>query len=132
MRKQSWCVCAVLALFWFLPTSAPAQEDMTVLDSSVFENPQRPPAVFKHDHHNETAQIEECNQCHHVYADGKRLEHESSEDQSCADCHEQEDKGTRPGLVKAFHLNCKDCHRRTKKGPLMCGQCHVRHLPAKF
>ena len=114
------------------PIAVPAQEDMVVIDNSVFEKPQRPPAVFKHDAHNESAQIEACNECHHVYADGKRLDDESSEDQRCADCHELQDMGPKPGLTKAFHLNCKNCHREQKKGPLMCGQCHVRRQPAKY
>ena len=126
MRKQFGSVLAALTSLCLLLATATAQEDMTHIDNSVFENPRRPPAVFKHDQHNEAAQIEECSECHHVYSNGKRVEDESSEDQSCADCHEPEDSGRKPGLVKAFHMNCKDCHRQTKRGPLMCGQCHVR------
>ena len=126
MRKQFGSVWAALTLLCLFLAIATAQEDMTRIDNSVFENPRRPPAVFKHDQHNEAAQIEECSECHHVYSNGERVEDESSEDQSCADCHEPEDSGRKPGLVKAFHMNCKDCHRQTKRGPLMCGQCHVR------
>jgi hypothetical protein len=100
---------------------------MRFIDNDVFDNPQRPPSVFIHDEHNELAQIEDCNQCHHVYDDNGNLqEDESSEDQSCSDCHDQEPSGKKPGLLKAFHRNCKDCHKQQKKGPLMCGQCHVR------
>jgi hypothetical protein len=33
--------------------------------------------------------------------------------------------------MKAFHIHCKSCHREKKKGPLMCGQCHVRNLPTE-
>jgi hypothetical protein len=29
-------------------------------------------------------------------------------------------------LAKAFHLNCKGCHEQRGKGPIMCGQCHVK------
>ncbi len=127
MRIQVLLTCALIVLFCCFAAVALAQEDMVVIDNSVFEDPQRPPAVFKHDEHNELAQIEECNECHHVYEDGKRLEDESSEDQRCADCHELQDVGSKPGLVKAFHTNCKNCHREQKRGPLMCGQCHVRN-----
>ena len=131
MRNQVSLTCALFVLLCFFATVTPAQEDMVVIDNSVFENPQRPPAVFKHDEHNELAQIEECNECHHVYEEGKRLEDESSEDQRCAECHELHDVGDKPGLVKAFHTNCKSCHREQKREPLMCGQCHVRST-AKF
>ena len=103
-----------------------AQEDMEVVDSGGFSKEQRPPAVFRHDEHNETAGIEDCSECHHVYEDGKKVEDESSEGQSCSDCHEEKDSGKQPGLRKAFHFNCKGCHLAKKQGPVMCGSCHVR------
>jgi hypothetical protein len=106
---------------------ASAQEDMEVVDSWGFSKNQRPPAVFRHDEHNETAGIEECNECHHVYENGQKLEDESSEDQSCADCHDENASGKSPGLRKAFHANCKGCHLERKQGPVMCGTCHVRN-----
>jgi Class III cytochrome C family len=118
---------AIVSLFigiFIIPASA--QEDMEVVDDIGFFKRQRPPAVFQHDAHNETAQIEECNECHHVYEDGKKVEDESSEDQSCSDCHDQNDSGNQPGLRKAFHKNCKECHLSKKQGPVMCGTCHVR------
>ena len=103
-----------------------SQEDMEVVDDEGFSKKQRPPAIFQHDAHNETAQIEECNECHHVYENGEKLEDESSEDQSCAECHDEKSNGNTPGLKKAFHTNCKGCHLERKKGPIMCGSCHVR------
>jgi len=109
--------------------SAFSQEDMIVVNTDAFKNPQRPPAIFRHDEHNETAEIEECNECHHVYDDnGNLLDDESSEDQRCADCHNLETSGRKPALMKAFHKNCKGCHKEKKQGPIMCGQCHVRRL----
>ena len=113
----------VLVIF-ALPTFS--QEDMEVIENDGFTKRQRPPAVFKHDEHNENAEIEECNECHHVYEGGKRLEDESSEDQSCSDCHSENGSDDAPRLIKAFHLNCKGCHQTAKKGPIMCGECHVR------
>jgi hypothetical protein len=107
-------------------STALCQEDLKFVQVDAFENPQRPPAVFRHDEHNELAEIEECNVCHHLYEDGKLVEDESSEDQRCADCHGMQDVGRKPGLVEAFHTNCKSCHREKQKGPLMCGQCHLR------
>jgi hypothetical protein len=99
---------------------------MIAISSDAFKAPQRPSSAFRHDEHNEKAQIENCSQCHHVYADGKLVEDESSEDKRCSDCHAREDSGRQPGLMKAFHLNCKGCHQENQKGPVMCGQCHVR------
>ena len=102
------------------------QEDMTVVDNSVFENPQRTPSVFVHDEHNEIAGIDDCTVCHHVYEDGELVEDESSEDQSCSDCHSLEGGDGQPSLMKAYHLNCKGCHQDEGKGPILCGECHIK------
>jgi hypothetical protein len=127
MKKQMIGVLAaavlVLGLFF---RSVYSQEDMTVVDNSGFDNPQRTASHFNHDEHNEAAGIEQCNECHHVYEDGKKLEDESSEDQTCSECHQEKDSGGQPGLAKAFHLNCKGCHMREQKGPVMCGECHQK------
>ena len=117
-------VLAIIPFLFVLPTLA--QEDMVMVDGDSFENQRRPAAVFRHDDHNETAEIEECNECHHVYENGERLADESSEDQRCADCHAEETSDSRPGLRKAFHQNCKGCHKSKMEGPVMCGECHVR------
>ena len=110
-----------------LLTSAYSQEDMVAVDNGVFDNARRSPSIFIHDAHNETAGIDECFECHHVYdEDGKLVEDESSEDQICSDCHGIESEGRRPGLMKAFHKNCKGCHQKEKSGPVMCGECHKK------
>ncbi len=130
MRQWFLLSLEVFIVGCFLSATAHSQDDMIVTDNEAFRNPKRPPAVFRHDPHNEMARIEECSVCHHVYEDGKLIEDESSEDQRCADCHELQNIGRKPALMKAFHYNCKNCHRAKKKGPLMCGQCHVRRPPA--
>jgi len=107
-------------------TPAWSQEDMTVVDNTAFDNPQRTPSVFVHDEHNETAGIDDCAACHHVYTDGQLVEDESSEDQSCSECHSLEGADGQPSLIKAFHANCKGCHQEQKKGPIMCGECHIK------
>lgn len=117
-----------LVLLLVLAVSASSQEDMVVVDNGAFEMPRRSAAVFVHDEHNETAGIEECGECHHVYDDeGNRVEDESSEDQMCADCHGSEDEGRKPALMKAYHLNCKGCHATQGAGPVMCGECHRKN-----
>lgn len=118
-------VCILMGVL-IIKFAAYSQDDMEFVDNSVFENPQRVPAVFRHEEHNERAGLDACEECHHVYEDGLRLEDESSEDQRCAECHEPQPVGRRPGLMKAYHLNCKGCHRSGNNGPVMCGECHRR------
>jgi hypothetical protein len=119
-------IFATVVVSLLVLVTAYSQEDMTHVDNSVYSNPQRTPSVFNHEAHNEAAEIEECNECHHVYEDGKKLEDESSEDLLCSDCHAFENEGRMPGLTKAFHTNCKGCHENKNKGPVMCGECHVK------
>ena len=127
MKKSAFFICASLMVTLMIFGSTYAQEEMVVIDSDGFEDSQRPPATFRHDEHNEAAEIEECNECHHVYDDdGKLVEDESSGDQRCSDCHQEKASGRRLALMKAFHTNCKECHQEKKNGPIMCGQCHVR------
>lgn len=97
------------------------------LDNSAFQKPHRPGAVFVHDDHNEMAEIDDCAVCHHVYEDKKLVEGESSEDSLCSDCHSL--KGTRENLVPlgvAYHQRCRNCHFETNKGPVLCGECHIK------
>ena len=127
MQKSLITLLTVLAGVLLLLGGAYAQEDMQVVDNSVFKTPQRPAAVFFHDQHNEKAAIDDCAVCHHLYDDaGNQLEDQSSEDQFCADCHALQDEGRKPSLMKAFHLNCKGCHLQQNKGPIVCSQCHPK------
>jgi len=131
MKKYALYICVAVLPTLLICVSAYSQDDMAFVDNGAFDNPRRPPAVFRHDAHNELAQIEDCNACHHVYDDtGRLVEDESSEDQRCSDCHEIEASGPQPALMKAFHANCKGCHKAQKNGPTMCGQCHVRVFSA--
>ncbi len=116
-------VFIVLAVFC---VAAFSQEDMEFIDNTVFDHPLRPPVVFSHDHHNEMAEIEECNACHHVYENGILQTDESSEDTSCSECHDPVYFGKGLSLMKAFHKNCKGCHLKHRKGPILCGECHKK------
>jgi hypothetical protein len=66
MRPRFLLILAVFTVCCLFSTAAYSQEDMTAIDNQVFESPKRPPAVFRHDQHNESAAIEECNLCHHL------------------------------------------------------------------
>ena len=127
MQKNAVCIIAATLVSLLIFVTAYSQEDMTHVDNSVFNNPQRVSSVFKHEEHNEAAGLEECNECHHVYdEDGQKLEDESSEDQQCAECHGDSASGKAPALEKAYHTNCKGCHLQQKNGPILCGECHVK------
>ena len=102
-----------------------SQEDVTVVNDSIFGKRMRPPAVFQHDEHNEAAKIEECTTCHHAYEEGQLVEDESSEDMECSECHAKTGKGYPMEVVNIYHARCKGCHMKQKAGPVMCGECHV-------
>jgi hypothetical protein len=107
--------------------SAYCQEDMSFVRDSAFTDRMRPSVPFLHDEHNEMANIEECNECHHVWEDGKILEWDSSEDKECSECHLSEESGeTHMDLIKAYHDMCKGCHMNQKAGPVQCSECHMK------
>ena len=117
-------IAVLVSMFALVP--AYTQEDIMSLEDDAFMDRQRPAAVFNHDQHNEKAEIEECNVCHHIYEGGKWVEDESSEGQGCSDCHNvEEGHPTRP-LMKAYHDLCKQCHLDNDKGPVTCGECHPK------
>jgi Class III cytochrome C family len=124
MRKRGVGLLTLLSLTLFVLVTAYSQEDMEVVDRDSFPHPERVASVFYHDAHNEAAEIDECNECHHVYEEGIKLEDESSEDMTCSECHAIERSDGQPDLMRAFHQNCKGCHLSEKKGPIMCGECH--------
>ncbi len=113
MVKRRVMVYIVITLFVsiFAVISGFSQEDVTTVEDSAFEEKMRPTVPFMHDEHNETAEIEECNICHHVYEDGEKDEDESSEDMECSECHELDDSENPIPLVKIYHLQCKRCHQ---------------------
>ena len=119
---RTFCLLAVIAVCSALPVRS--QEDIRVVDDSAFHNQRRPAAVFAHDEHNETAGIDECGTCHHVYEDGVKLEDETSEDSECSECHMAEGSTDTMPLMRTYHDRCKGCHQEQKTGPVMCGECH--------
>ncbi len=103
-------------------------DDTPTVDNIVFDHPQRSAAVFDHDGHNEKAMLEDdCSICHHVYENKKLIEGESSEDSPCSECHflKPISENAIP-LRMAFHNRCKGCHFESNKGPVLCGECHIK------
>lgn len=126
MRKRALGLFVVIVGLTCAFMPAYSQEDIVNLADSAFTDRQRPAAVFPHDQHNETAEIDECNVCHHLYEGGNKVEDDSSEGQGCADCHNvEEGYPTRP-LMKAYHDLCSGCHKEKGSGPVTCGECHPK------
>ena len=126
--KAKTIITLVLAglLTMLLMATAQSQDDMVELKSDAFDAHSRAAAVFKHDGHNELAELDDCARCHHVYEGGVLAQDEDSVGTACADCHTVKAQGSQPGLMTAYHKQCKGCHVAQGKGPVACGQCHVK------
>ncbi|MCP4023590.1 MAG: cytochrome c3 family protein [Desulfobacteraceae bacterium] len=126
MRIQM--VLIILAALFFTSSIAFSQQELERMDNSMFAKTVRAAAVFSHDEHNETAELEDdCSVCHHVYEGKKLVAEESSEDSMCSECHEL--KATNENgipLEVAYHKRCRSCHFDTNKGPVLCGECHKK------
>jgi len=125
MTAKKVIIAAAAALLVLLAVSAWAQPEGP-LEVDAFGAMERPAVPFMHDEHNEKAGVDDCAACHHVYDNGQLVEDEDSIGTACADCHDLDDNGSQPGLRKAYHGQCKGCHETEGKGPVACGQCHVR------
>ncbi len=127
--KLQKCIFIVITILFVTAFYTYSQDDdYSTIDNTVFENPQRTQALFDHDSHNEMAELEDdCSICHHVYENKKLIEDESSEDSLCSECHslKKTPENSIP-LRMAFHNRCKECHFESNKGPVLCGECHIR------
>ena len=125
-RLMAGIVVIVVFIAAFTVISGFSQENIIAVQDGGFRQVMRPTVRFLHDEHNEAAGIEDCSGCHHSYdATGKKLEDESSEGTTCSECHLKDADDPVP-LVMAYHGQCKGCHDDQKKGPVMCGECHVK------
>lgn len=119
---------AGIALMFIASGVAYASDCFNINGESSDDNSNtRPFVCFQHDTHNETAGIENCDRCHHVYDEqGKLVEGESSEDKSCSECHSDNIDSNKLDIALAarYHQLCRDCHLEKKKGPVVCGECH--------
>lgn len=126
MRKGIAVVLGTFILIFLAAGQTCAQEDEIMLEhKEVFEKSQRPSVKFSHATHSEEF---ECTECHHIYeyTGAERENVWAGEEQKCSDCHKLEKTGKKPDLRTAFHENCTGCHREMTKGPVTCGECHIR------
>ena len=101
-----------------------AQDDIKSLKHDIFVERERPAALFPHALHADEAGID-CLECHHIYKDGENVWDES-EESDCTACHSLKADDKKLPAMRAFHANCKGCHAKEGKGPLTCGECHLR------
>jgi hypothetical protein len=114
------CLCLFLSV---LP--AVSQDEFSVFPQDLFPDFERPLSRFPHEEHMVYDAIEDCWVCHHVYRDGELVEGETSEGVPCGECHRLEaDDGV--DRLSAYHQRCKGCHEDISRGPITCGECHVR------
>jgi len=109
------------------------------MDSKVYAKHKKSLVVFSHHKHNVDYKVA-CDDCHHVYKDGKNVWKEGEAVQKCDACHSGAKAPKEPKLSKeeqikgyhysAIHENCKVCHKAAAKegkaAPTKCGECHPK------
>jgi hypothetical protein len=149
MKKQSLLVltAAALGVVFLFTVGYATQEapDNIVMDSKVYKKHKKSLVTLSHKKHNVDYNIP-CNDCHHVYEDGKNVWKEGDTVQKCDVCHseakapkakEGEPKLSKEEKIKkyqysAIHENCLGCHKAFKKAnpekvvPTKCAECHPK------
>jgi len=121
------CTALLLTALWLFPVQA--QTSPQTLSDPGFAEPKAMSVPFKHNEHNAKAKIKNCVTCHHEFTQGKRMmTGMASTERRCSYCHQAQPTPAdqAPALMTAYHKLCQDCHRATGKGPLKCGECHVK------
>jgi hypothetical protein len=148
MKKRSLLVLAAVALgvVFLCAVVYAAQEapDTMTMESKLFPKHRMSLITFTHKRHNVDYKIA-CDNCHHVYKEGKNVWKEGDEVKKCDACHTEAKapraKKGEPKLSKAekikkyyysaIHENCAGCHKELKKaakptGPTVCTACHAK------
>lgn len=142
MKRGLYCVLAICLLSFLAACSGGKLEtsvekrtkgmDYMEINKDVYPHDRMGPVRFTHDKHAEDYGIA-CEECHHIYADGKNVWTPDDSVDSCESCHDPaEPTDNIPMLEVAFHQNCTGCHKQVKEGegpnasaPVMCSGCHV-------
>ncbi|MFO7783340.1 MAG: cytochrome c3 family protein [Thermodesulfobacteriota bacterium] len=111
---------------------ADVPEEIMIDNKDGYERARQVPVELTHTKHVEDYGAS-CEDCHHVYEDGKNVWEEGDPVHKCSECHDHnEDQGNAKKLQTAFHSNCKDCHKEAfdegnKNAPVRkCTECHKR------
>ncbi|MGA2225412.1 MAG: cytochrome c3 family protein [Syntrophobacteraceae bacterium] len=100
---------------------AHSQDDTFLLNHTEIGKHERPLVEFNHKLHAEKL---DCIRCHHDF--DAFLNNRGGEGQTCDSCHKKKADDDLLSLKEAFHIQCIACHDTLKKGPVTCGECHVR------
>jgi len=148
MGKRFLTVLAVVGLMVsvaLLGLSGAAEQkapEVIDLQASLWKEHTKGPVNFHHKKHSEEYKVT-CDNCHHVYKDGKNTWKEGDKVQKCQECHNEPtvtgEKKLPPDKQKlnlklAFHENCQGCHKEMKKKdkakygkiPTTCIKCHTK------
>ncbi len=161
MKRQRWIpfAAALLVLVFTTAVMVIAAEqkipDVITLQFDIWKTHKKPLVEFPHKQHIDKYGLK-CQECHHIYKDGKNVWKEGDPVRKCDECHNEPTKKLRkikkltpePGydllkdkrghvllwrnLYSAVHTNCLGCHRQYKKEhpeskpPISCSKCHKR------
>jgi len=115
-------------------------EGVITLYADLFTTHTKGPVMFPHDKHQKEFNIA-CNECHHIYENGKNVWNKDLKPAKCETCHTEptviKEKSLSLDLQKknlklAFHNKCLGCHRKRKaenpelKSPTTCTGCHKK------
>jgi hypothetical protein len=106
-------------------TAADAPDTITI--ENKYKSDKKGPVKFSHKKHAVDYKVK-CDECHHVYKDGKNAWKDGDPVQKCSACHDPEEKkGNAEKLQLAYHKNCQTCHKelKDKEAPWKkCNDCH--------
>ena len=158
--KKRWFLLIMLVLIGvaFLTNGAltdakdspkkPQQEvkDKITIDSKGYKKDRYGPLEFHHQKHqdeyiNAEGNSIACQECHHIYENGKNVWKPGDIVQKCVDCHDplKSDPKNKKNkkLQLAFHNNCKNCHKAVIKAGLkkekdQCIEYRLEKLGKKY
>ena len=101
--------------------------DTIMIDSKGYKKDRYGQIEFHHQKHqdeyiNAEGDSIACQECHHIYENGKNVWKECDPVQKCGDCHDPLKTNPKNKNLKklqlAFHKNCKGCHTAVIKAGL--------------
>jgi hypothetical protein len=133
MPKKAWLSVLVVALAGVflmagILVAADVPEEIVIKDPAYGDDTKKGPVTLTHTKHSKEHGVK-CEDCHHVYEDGKNVWKEGDPVKKCSECHPMDKNEGKLFKMKSgtvFHKNCRDCHKELKKGPYKkCDECHA-------
>ena len=138
------CSVALLGLSGAAEQKAPEKME---IQAKLWSKHTKGPVNFQHKKHAEEYKVK-CEDCHHVYENGKNTWKEGDKVQKCMECHNEATiKGEKKlpkdkqalNLKLSYHKNCQGCHKKMKKKdkakygkiPTTCIKCHTKSKKKK-